>query len=121
MLTSAKLPSIAFFRNVSLCLSFADALAIEIAIKVAVPSDTSSLFIGKLLRVLCREHANSGRGSNSAHGATFPLALRRRYEGPSEQWLKSWRCGPSTGAGLLGAPALRTHPVAPRSGLQTRL
>jgi hypothetical protein len=76
MLTSAKLPSIAFLRNVSLWLSFADALAIEIAIKVAVPSDKSILFIGKLLRVLCREHANRERGSNCAHGAAFRLALQ---------------------------------------------
>jgi hypothetical protein len=39
MLISAKLPSIAFLRNVSLSLSFADALAIEIVSRVAVPSD----------------------------------------------------------------------------------
>ena len=39
MLTSAKLPSIAFLRKSSLGLSFADALAIKIAIRVAVPSD----------------------------------------------------------------------------------
>src|SRR4029078_4223342 len=44
MLTSAKLPSMAFLRNASLSLSFADALAIEIAIRVAVPSDKIVLF-----------------------------------------------------------------------------
>src|SRR4029078_7924605 len=44
MLTSAKLPSMAFLRNASLCLSFADALALEISIRVAVPSDKIILF-----------------------------------------------------------------------------
>ena len=44
MLTSAKLPSIAFLRNVSLGLSFADAVAIENANTIAVPSDKTILF-----------------------------------------------------------------------------
>ncbi|WP_212479721.1 hypothetical protein, partial [Bradyrhizobium liaoningense] len=52
-----QLPSIAFLRNVSLCLSFADALAIEIAIKVAVPSDISILFIGNSCGLSVDEHA----------------------------------------------------------------
>jgi len=43
MLTSAKFPSIALFRNVSPALSFADTSAREIANNVAVPSDKNVL------------------------------------------------------------------------------
>ena len=53
----SEIPSIAFLRNVSLCLSFADALPIEIAIKVAVPSDISILFIGNSCGLSVDEHA----------------------------------------------------------------
>src|SRR5947209_1492117 len=63
MLTSAKLPSIAFARNVSLCLSFADASAIMIAIKAAVPADKNIRFKANSYGLFGVEHAQYRRGS----------------------------------------------------------
>src|SRR4051812_22001144 len=54
MLTSAKLPSIAFLRKVSLGLSFANEVAIESANTVAVPSAKTNLFTASSYGIFCQ-------------------------------------------------------------------